>query len=298
MTKTWLSPNSPIHDVVADLARNAFIANIKFADKESLGVIKEVVRSHVFEFSRTIFGSNEKFLREKARQICNDVGLRPPFPLTCFLFRSKYQLQVALIRMTGTVLDIIGVICSPDDALHEAAIELDVNFETGDGARMLEARPLTRGWSSLFSLHGTSTAGDLDHQFTIMTGVEGGDEDIISIAEHFLDDCILPAFALLAEKADVVWTTPAPYTIDENVKLRNYHRIPPSVSIVHLNTHRILHGPIDDDGTGGTVRPHDRRSHLRRRGRKIIQVRECKVKGGAPEPVAKVSKLQNKLEVE
>lgn len=114
-------------------------------------------------------------------------------------------------------------------------------------------------------------------------------EDAIDLLRCY----ILPAFALLAEKTEVVWTEPAVYTIDENVKLKNYQRPPPSVSIVHLNTHRILHSPIDDDGTGGTVRPHDRRAHLRRRGRKIIQVRECKIHGGAPIPVPKVAKLEN-----
>ena len=102
---------------------------------------------------------------------------------------------------------------------------------------------------------------------------------------------------LLLQKHDVVVREPAPWWPgNEPSKLNVFQTPNPSVSLVRINTSRmIIRPPCDDDGSGCTLRPHDRRSHLRRRGGKIIMVREAKIHGGSGAAVAKVVKIANPL---
>jgi hypothetical protein len=116
---------------------------------------------------------------------------------------------------------------------------------------------------------------------------------------EFLKSLLPTTFAVLAlinRKGDAVVVDPAPWELaDEPAKPKSFEIRNPSVSVVHVNTPRLLRPAADDDGSSGTVRPHDRRAHLRRRGRKIIQVRASKIHGGAPSPTAKVVKLDEPL---
>lgn len=97
---------------------------------------------------------------------------------------------------------------------------------------------------------------------------------------------------LLNLKGGVVTVTPALWSLNNAPAQPKAFHIPnPSVSVVKVNTTRIIVQPARaDDGSGATQRPHTRRAHLRRRGNKIIQVRESKIHGGAS-PTIKVVKI-------
>jgi hypothetical protein len=101
----------------------------------------------------------------------------------------------------------------------------------------------------------------------------------------------------LHRKGDTVTYEPAACEwLDQPVeRLKAFQKPNPSVSIVNVNTDRILRPPQDEIPTGATVRPHDRRAHYRRVGRKLIQIKATKIHGGAPTPTAKVVKLERAL---
>jgi hypothetical protein len=129
-----------------------------------------------------------------------------------------------------------------------------------------------------------------------LAGYEASQPDATKVAHGYRQEA-LTMLGLLNRKDDVVVAEPADWTLDTSGKpLKAFQKPNPSVSIVKVNTNRVLHPPPDvDDGSGASVRPHDRRSHLRRRGRKIIQVCASKIHGGAPSPTIKVVKLEQPL---
>jgi hypothetical protein len=125
------------------------------------------------------------------------------------------------------------------------------------------------------------------------------DTDLVPNQRH--EDVIvgnpLKAIMLLLQKSDTIIVEPAPWwSVDEPAKPKAFETANPSVSIVRVNTPRIIvRPPRSDDGSGAKVRPHDRRAHLVRRGRKIIWRKESKVNGGAEAAVAKVVKIDKDL---
>ena len=123
-------------------------------------------------------------------------------------------------------------------------------------------------------------------------------DDRQSKADGFTDDLAaknalfasLSSLALLNRKGDTVVVEPAEsIEINEPTKPKAFEIANPSVSIVRVNTKRILQ-TAPSEPTGATVRPHDRRAHLRRVGNRIIKVRDSKIHGGVPSPTAKVVK--------
>lgn len=95
---------------------------------------------------------------------------------------------------------------------------------------------------------------------------------------------------LKALQADALIVTPAEsYALPgmNGRKPRAFEVNNPSVSIVRIGTRRILRTQPSEP-TGATVRGHDRRSHWRRIGDRLVRVRECKINGGAIAPVTKV----------
>jgi hypothetical protein len=110
---------------------------------------------------------------------------------------------------------------------------------------------------------------------------------------------LLIGIMVLLKKSDVVVITPAPWwPANAPAKPKAFETPNPSVSVVRVNTPRLLvRPPRDDDGSGAEVRPHHVRSHLRRRGNKVIQVRaHAKPRNRAPgTPVAKVVKIDEPL---
>lgn len=109
----------------------------------------------------------------------------------------------------------------------------------------------------------------------------------------------LKAIMLLLQKSDTIIVEPAPWwPADAPAKPKAYETQNPSVSVVRVNTPRIIvQPPRSDDGSGAQVRPHHVRSHLRRRGNKIIQVRaHSKPRNLAAKAVPKAVKIDTPLD--
>ncbi len=266
-----ISTSSSSYKIIADLTKNSFLGNVRHADKDANDAIQQIRYSHVYEFAKDLYVGKEDILREKAIQMYQEVGFILPFPSTTFLFRSKTVLNVAAMDMTGKELSLTLLVYDPTDP----------------------------GWGNPFSLSLDCSPGGEGSvpTFTTFTQMTSDDNDaeLNECVSQSIDLYLSPVLALLSEKSDTVWVKPAPWVHVENVQLKSYERPPPSVSVVYVNTKRILHPPISDDGSGLTLRPHDRAGHWRRHGNKRIEVRPCKVNGGAPEPVPKVAKLQSPI---
>lgn len=128
------------------------------------------------------------------------------------------------------------------------------------------------------------------------------DESIDGTRSEFMQGQVLDPLAaimLLLQKSDTVVVEPAPWwpaNEPEPVKPKAFQTPNPSIAIVRVNTPRILVRPTrDDDGSGQTIRGHNVRSHLRRRGRKVIQVRAHTRNGGPGAVVTKAVKIDKPL---
>jgi len=105
---------------------------------------------------------------------------------------------------------------------------------------------------------------------------------------------LLESAMLLLQKGDTVIVEPAPWwPAGEPAKPKAYETRNPSVSVVHVNTPRlIVRPPRDDDGSGEKRRPHFVRAYLSRHGDKIRMTRSfVRPRGSNPSIVSKVIKI-------
>jgi hypothetical protein len=126
---------------------------------------------------------------------------------------------------------------------------------------------------------------------------ETNGEDVKERTQTLISNPLI-ATMLLLQKGDTVIVEPAPWwPANEPAKPKAFETANPSVSIVRVNTPRIIvRPPRDDNGSGTTLRPHTVRSHLRRRGNRIIQVRSfTKPRNTTPSAVPKVVKIDTPL---
>jgi hypothetical protein len=100
--------------------------------------------------------------------------------------------------------------------------------------------------------------------------------------------CIWAGLALLNRKGDTVILAPAEsIAADGPAKPKAFEIANPRVAVVRVGAPRILQ-TAPSEPTGATVRPHDRREHLRRVGNRWIKVRQAKIHGGAATPTPKI----------
>lgn len=271
--------NSSAYDIVADITQKGLTGKIRWATKDDLDLAKYRCDYHAYDFGQLMNSTSiQVSLGIKAIRMWCTIGLTPPFSNTTFLFRLPDALIISAIEQSTR--EIIATVFTWNSSNMAWDTHYRLTFDR-HGPKQLDTSD-----SALSSIA-------LKCRILSRTGLNT--DDIRIAANNFQGRYLLPSFALLAEKRDIVWTEPATWTHIDSIPLKGYQRPPPSVSVVFLNTDRFLRPPTNDDGTGLTVRPHDRRAHQRRRGNKLILVKSCKIHGGSPNPVVNTVKLQNSL---
>lgn len=240
--------------------------NINFSHRDSSHAIRYIRDSHIFDFSNILMKEDVRELSRKGLEMRMSIGLMPPHPKSAFIFRNNREILIAGVTQFKRELSVTALFWDNSYYRWENPyyLQFDDAFTPPTGHRLFSIIP-----EELQTLREKS--------------------------DSFFVNFVLSGFALLSLKSDTIWRENAQWVHVEGTKSKGHRRPPPSVSIIHLNTHRILHPPIDDDGSGGTVRPHDRKAHRRTRGNRMTWVKEAKIHGGAPEPVPKVAKLQNPI---
>jgi hypothetical protein len=144
------------------------------------------------------------------------------------------------------------------------------------------------GWVASVSL-----STDTDGIDALAKGISPPGKEAEYLAVYNVTFLTATVLLLLKKDTEPVILEPAEWLIAAQPSKPKAFQMPhPSQSIVRVNTQRILRLAADEDGSGATVRPHDRRAHLRRRGWKIIKVKESKIHGGAPSSVMKTVKIE------
>lgn len=263
-----LKIDSPAQQVMFDLRQTAMVGGIRVGlhdDQvktrakhiQTLNLPKLLADGHVFD-TRGVAVQDRTLFRSNPADRWN--GWCLPFPTTILIDHMDDAAALMVTVLTGDAESLVA------DTFHYYAM-------TSRGGHL---------WLWIARMHFHDGVEDF-------LGLNMADETQRNAAAA-LSGAVIADLLMLNSKGDAVIVEPATWVLDTSGKpLKAFQKPNPSVSIVKVNTARILRPPVDiDDGSGATVRPHDRRSHLRRRGNRITQVRASKIHGGSPTPVIKM----------
>lgn len=284
-----ISDKSLAPDIIRDLRRAVMLRRIAVSlglhrHSSVLEQIKQqdIGTAHVYDTGHLLDVDHPDYisvsegyaLLEKARELqCGEIGLFMPHPKTSFIWRSQDAVQGWGIYVNYA-----------EEQRH--FIQTSTFFRTERTSWF---------WLGGCTIWRQAERND-DQIAASLIHDDIAESDIKEVQQSLLSDPLVAAMLLL-EKSDTIEVEPAPWwPADEPAKPKAYETRNPSVSVVRVNTPRIIvRPPRDNDGSGAKVRPHDVRSHLRRRGNKIIQVRAHTRNGGASAIVPKVVQIDKPL---
>lgn len=264
-----LHGDSPATEVMSSLREAVMTTNIeglKISLSSRIETItqNELAKSHVFDFGRLLDFHHPDFIKiehaesllERSRTLQSSAGLFLPHENSTFILRRP----VSEINTWGIFV-------------HFARQYFD----------SICVHVLQRTGKSPWLLFGSSEIQRHEDRSQLFCNRKDNKSDRLMTQIVVSDP--LACMSLLTLKQDMVTVEPASwYYANEPIisdpkpfQIRN-----PVVGIVRVNQPRMFRQPSNSGPTGRKMRPHDRRSHLRHLGNKIIIVRESKPNGGAP----------------